>query len=74
MTTFTDQDAVEPTPTPDTHAGADLPLADEGSDKLRVKVKLTSIVAVLNEDGFRLATLSLSAADVAVMLRAPTMR
>lgn len=74
MTTFTDPDNGNPPPSADTPAGEQLPVLEAGGDKLRVKVKLTSIVAVLNEDGFRLATLSLSAADVAVMLRAPTMR
>lgn len=75
MTTFTDgPGANPPPPSPDTPLGEELPLVPEVSDKLRVKVKLTSIIAVLNEDGFRLATLALSAADVSVMLRAPTMR
>ena len=43
-------------------------------EKLRVKVKLTEVRLVLNDDGTRLATLSLQAADVAVLLRGPTMR
>jgi vacuolar protein sorting-associated protein 13A/C len=73
MTTFTDPNDGPP-PSPDTPVGEDPFPLENGSDKLRVKVKLTSINAVLNEDGFRLATLSLSAADVSVMLRAPTMR
>lgn len=74
MTTFTEPDADAPAPTSKTPVGDEPEPAEAGSDKLRVKVKLTSIVAVLNEDGFRLATLSLSAADVAVFLRSPTMR
>ncbi|ORY90221.1 hypothetical protein BCR35DRAFT_261800 [Leucosporidium creatinivorum] len=73
MTTFTDPEDAPP-PSPDTPVGEELPVIENGSDKLRVKVKLTSINLVLNEDGFRLATLSLSAADVSVMLRSPTMR
>ncbi len=44
------------------------------SEKLRVKVKLSSIILVLNDDGIRLATLSLSAGDVSVLLKGPTMR
>jgi vacuolar protein sorting-associated protein 13A/C len=73
MTTFTDGGVPATPASPDTPLGeAPPPLAD--SDRLRVKVKLTSIIAVLNEDGFRLATLSLSAADVSVMLKSPTMR
>ncbi|KAK0549054.1 Vacuolar protein sorting-associated protein 13 [Tilletia horrida] len=43
-------------------------------EKLRVRVKLTSIVLRLNNDGQLLATLTLSTADVAVMLRGPTIR
>jgi vacuolar protein sorting-associated protein 13A/C len=58
----------------DTPLGEEPLAVEETNDKLRVKVKLTSIIAVLNEDGFRLGTLSLSAADVSVMLRTPTMR
>jgi len=73
MTTFTDPEDA-PSPSPDTPLGEELPVVENGSDKLRVKVKLTSINLVLNEDGFRLATLSLSAADVSVLLRSPTMR
>lgn len=75
MTTFTDgPNAQVVAPSPDASSGEEDSLVDVGNDKLRVKVKLTSIVAVLNEDGFRLATLSLSAADVSVLLRSPTMR
>lgn len=43
-------------------------------EKMRVKVKLNSIVLILNNDGERLATLELSAADVSVLLRGPTLR
>ncbi|CAD6914619.1 unnamed protein product [Tilletia laevis] len=43
-------------------------------EKLRVRVKLTSVVLRLNNDGQLLATLTLSTADVAVMLRGPTIR
>lgn len=43
-------------------------------EKLRVKVKLTEVRLILNDDGTQLATLSLQAADVAVLLRGPTMR
>ncbi|KAM0749832.1 hypothetical protein T439DRAFT_348604 [Meredithblackwellia eburnea MCA 4105] len=74
MTTFTDPDAATPPPSPEAIEGEDPQIVEVNADKLRVNVKLTSINAVLNEDGFRLATLSLSAADVSVVLRAPTMR
>ncbi len=43
-------------------------------EKLRVRVKLNSIVLRLNNDGSLLATLTLSTADVAVMLRGNTIR
>ncbi|EPQ26496.1 uncharacterized protein PFL1_05818 [Pseudozyma flocculosa PF-1] len=43
-------------------------------EKLRVRVKLNSIVLRLNNDGSLLATLTLSTADVAVMLRGNTLR
>ena len=52
----------------------DQPAPRQPGDKLRVRVKLTSVVLVLNDDGDRLATLSLSAADVTVILNGPTMR
>lgn len=75
MTTFTDPtDAAAPTKPAiedETTLAAE---SDASTDKLRVKVKLTSINLVLNEDGARLATLSLSAADVSVLLRSPTIK
>lgn len=43
-------------------------------EKLRVRVKLTSVVLRLNNDGTLLATLTLSTADVAVFLRGATLR
>lgn len=43
-------------------------------EKLRVRVKLNSIVLRLNNDGSLLATLTLSTADVAVMLRGNSIR
>ncbi|KAI9852282.1 MAG: hypothetical protein M1838_001170 [Thelocarpon superellum] len=46
--------------------------ADEG--KIRIKIDLTSIVLILNDDGVRLATLSLNAADVGIFLKGKTMR
>jgi vacuolar protein sorting-associated protein 13A/C len=74
MTTFTDPDDAAAPPSPDTPLDQK-PLQEEGPvDKLRVKVKLTSINLILNESGLRLATLSLSAADVSVLLRSPTIR
>lgn len=77
MATFTDQSGPPPEPdSPDSPDGGQEMAQQQpaGSDKLRVKVKMTEIRAVLNEDGMSLATLSLSAADVLVMLRGPTLR
>lgn len=83
MTTFTGGN--EPTPQ-QTNGIADVPAssqeqapaamqdANERTEKLRVKVKLTEVRLVLNDDGVRLATLSLQAADVSVLLRGPFMR
>ncbi|GAA6006460.1 hypothetical protein JCM10207_004941 [Rhodosporidiobolus poonsookiae] len=73
MTTFTDPNDAAAPPSPDVEHGEETP-EELSTDKLRVKVKLTSINLILNEDGLRLATLSLSAADVSVLLRAPTIR
>jgi vacuolar protein sorting-associated protein 13A/C len=43
-------------------------------EKLRIRVKLTSVVLRLNNDGTLLSTLTLSTADVAVFLRGATLR
>ena len=44
------------------------------SEKLRIKAELTSIALILNNDGVRLATLSLNSGDVGVFLDAGTMQ
>lgn len=44
------------------------------SDKIRIKVDLQSIALILNNDGIRLATLSLNTADVGIFLSGGTMR
>ncbi|KAL7343935.1 hypothetical protein BJY59DRAFT_711306 [Rhodotorula toruloides] len=75
MTTFTDPvDAPAPSSPQIEGAENEMQVEEANTDKLRVKVKLTSINLILNEDGLRLATLSLSAADVSVLLRGPTIR
>ncbi|GAA6031882.1 hypothetical protein JCM8097_003317 [Rhodosporidiobolus ruineniae] len=74
MTTFTDPNDAAAPPSPEVNPADEQQLEETSTDKLRVKVKLTSINLVLNEDGTRLATLSLSAADVSVLLRSPTIR
>ena len=43
-------------------------------DKIRIKAKLTSIALVLNNDGVRLATLSLNSGDVGIFLDAGAMQ
>lgn len=44
------------------------------SDKIRIKVALQSIALILNNDGIRLATLSLKTADVGIFLSSGTIR
>ena len=44
------------------------------ADKIRIKADLESIALILNNDGIRLATLSLSSAEVGVFLVGSTMR
>ncbi|SNX84266.1 related to VPS13 - involved in regulating membrane traffic [Melanopsichium pennsylvanicum] len=62
-------------PSESLHANAVANAEDgERKEKLRVRVKLNSIVLRLNNDGSLLATLTLSTADVAVMLRGNTIR
>ncbi|GAA6061937.1 hypothetical protein JCM10212_001505 [Sporobolomyces blumeae] len=75
MTAFTDpNDASTPSTPVASEVDEEEAMKEASTDKLRVKVKLTSINLILNEDGLRLATLSLSAADVSVLLRDPTIR
>lgn len=47
---------------------------EPSSDKLRIKIGLESITLILNNDGIRLATLSLNTADVGIFLNGGTMR
>ncbi|KAF3939905.1 hypothetical protein ABW19_dt0201163 [Dactylella cylindrospora] len=48
--------------------------AEYSPDKMRVKIDLSTIALILNNDGLRLATLSLASADVGVFLMGKTMR
>lgn len=80
MTTFTGGEQsqsptteVQPGQDASTDVGAPLD-SNQQLEKLRVKVKLSEVRAILNDDGTRLATLSLQAADVSVLLRGPSMR
>ncbi|KAF9435541.1 hypothetical protein BGZ76_006083 [Entomortierella beljakovae] len=43
-------------------------------DTMKVKVRMTSINFILNNDGQRLATMALQQCDVAVLMKPPTMR
>ncbi|KAK2804138.1 hypothetical protein FQN50_006680 [Emmonsiellopsis sp. PD_5] len=45
-----------------------------GTSKIRIKSKLESIALILNDDGIRLATLSLNTADVGIFLVGPSMK
>ncbi|KAL8960211.1 MAG: hypothetical protein Q9193_003044 [Seirophora villosa] len=47
---------------------------EQNTDKLRIKIGLESIALILNNDGIRLATLSLNTADVGIFLSGGTMR
>ncbi|EXJ82284.1 hypothetical protein A1O3_06097 [Capronia epimyces CBS 606.96] len=44
------------------------------AEKIRIKAQLTSIALILNNDGVRLATLSLNSGDVGIFLDAGTMQ
>lgn len=78
LTTFTDAETSETSnlvsddTSPKTKAI--VPLASSEESKMRVKVELTSIVLVLNQDGIRLATLKMSKGDIGVFLNGPTLR
>ena len=45
-----------------------------GSDKIRIKVDLESVALILNNDGIRLATLTLSTANVGLFISGGSMR
>lgn len=49
------------------------PESGGGSDKIRIKVELESVALILNNDGIRLATLSLNTADVGIFLSGGSM-
>ncbi|KAK8195152.1 uncharacterized protein BKA78DRAFT_351066 [Phyllosticta capitalensis] len=51
-----------------------VPAQQADPDKIRIKANLKGISVILNNDGIRLATLSLSTADVGVFLMGKTMR
>jgi len=47
---------------------------EEAADKIRIKAELRRIAVILNNDGIRLATLSLTSAQVSVFLMGATMQ
>ncbi|KAK6330143.1 hypothetical protein TWF730_004642 [Orbilia blumenaviensis] len=81
VTTFTNQNdkQIEKSPIPEKQQG-DEPSQfqtqeiEHGPEKMRVKIDLSTIALILNNDGLRLATLSLASADVGVFLMGKTMR
>ncbi|KAL9586008.1 MAG: hypothetical protein Q9203_004021 [Teloschistes exilis] len=64
-----DAKAVEDSPTDEAPRAP-----QQSSDKLRIKIGLESIALILNNDGIRLATISLTTADVGIFLSGGTMR
>lgn len=82
VTTFTDPDSPKETVKPSESAvsgGDDVEDSTKKNtsqepDKIRVKIDLSSIALILNNDGIRLATLSLNSADVGIFLMGKTMR
>ncbi|PLW57557.1 hypothetical protein PCANC_01138, partial [Puccinia coronata f. sp. avenae] len=48
--------------------------SDTNLDKIRVKLRMRTIAFLFNDDGCRLATLSLSSADFSVLFNGPTWR
>ncbi|KAG0050250.1 hypothetical protein BGZ83_004992 [Gryganskiella cystojenkinii] len=79
LTTFTNPTPQSQPQSPVTEVKAsqsqvDTKLAPPAQDTMKVKVKMTSINFILNNDGQRLATMALSQCDVSVLMKPPTMR
>lgn len=80
MNTFTDTNPAPQVAEPASGGAGDFlqvpatPGMEGNPEKLRVKAKLRTISFILNDGGMKLATLSLSAADVSVLLNGPSMR
>ncbi|ERF76935.1 hypothetical protein EPUS_02647 [Endocarpon pusillum Z07020] len=81
LLTFTDSDTQDQKQgTPKKTKGIEGPETKEASekqpstDKIRIKANLNSIALILNNDGVRLATLSLNSGNVGVFLRDGTMQ
>ncbi|KAG8928477.1 hypothetical protein FRC01_005870 [Tulasnella sp. 417] len=77
MTTFVPGHGSSETNTPvaaDSPSGEPLPPPAVDSGKIRVRVNLTTVEVLLIDNNRQLATLDLSAAEVAILLRGNTMR
>ncbi|KAH8596858.1 putative vacuolar protein sorting-associated protein 13 [Bisporella sp. PMI_857] len=84
LITFTSQNAQPPSSEPTSKDLLEEPSDELGTDSpepyqtqsgsIRIKVGLKSVHLILNNDGIRLATLSLSRADVGIFILNPTMR
>ncbi|WVQ62160.1 uncharacterized protein L199_000298 [Kwoniella botswanensis] len=76
MTTFVPKDEEAPAQATDPESGQVMDTAEEpqSTDKLRIRVKLTSAQVSLENNGNRFALLGLPSADVALLLRAGTLR
>ena len=79
LITFTspDQPSSEPKPieseSTEKQVSQETPQPASGADKIRIKMVLQGVALILNNDGIRLATLSLSSADVGLFLSGGTM-
>ncbi len=76
MATFAggDSQPKEEAPKGAVEAQPEAPTKPEEADKIRVKAELRRIAVILNNDGIRLATLSLTSAQVSVFLMGSTMQ
>lgn len=78
MTTFVSNDDEPPATNDDNADGLDdttnEPVEQESSDKIRIRIKLTSAQVSLENNDVRFALLSLPSADVGLLLRNGTMR
>lgn len=76
MVTFAggDQRSKEETPKLEVEDHTESQKKPEDADKIRVKAELRRIAVILNNDGIRLATLSLTSAQVSVFLMGSTMQ
>ncbi|KAK5174294.1 Vacuolar protein sorting-associated protein 13 [Saxophila tyrrhenica] len=76
MITFTGGDQQAPKEEPKQIEGAEegVEQKSQEADKIRVKAELRRIAVILNNDGIRLATLSLTSAQVSVLLMGKTMQ